>query len=288
MAALVGPSRVFTQQASRKWVKTRFHFGFTLIELLVVIAIIAILAAILFPVFASAKTAAQKARCVSQLKQLAIAVQLYTDDNNSHYVPAAPDIFDDLGGLKRWHGVRKDATSDFEPQKGPLWTYMAKSGGLKQCPLARGLKTLAQNQGAFESGGGGFGYNYIYVGGTYYHNAFDYAAKEASSTSDIRSPGRTVMFTDSAMALPYPTPHAIEYSFCEPPFRVFNGNLTTSHNSPSIHFRQGDTASVAWCDGHVSCEKMSFTTSKNIYGANNRQMNIGWFGPDDNSLFDNK
>ena len=59
--------------------------AFTLIELLVVIAIIAILAAILFPVFAKAKEAAKKTACVTGLKQLGTAFQLYLSDNESTY-----------------------------------------------------------------------------------------------------------------------------------------------------------------------------------------------------------
>jgi prepilin-type N-terminal cleavage/methylation domain-containing protein/prepilin-type processing-associated H-X9-DG protein len=54
--------------------------GFTLIELLVVIAIIAILAAILFPVFAQAREAARKAACQSNLKQLGLGVMMYVQD----------------------------------------------------------------------------------------------------------------------------------------------------------------------------------------------------------------
>jgi prepilin-type N-terminal cleavage/methylation domain-containing protein len=56
--------------------------GFTLIELLVVIAIIAILAAILFPVFAQAKAAAKKTSCLSNLKQLGTAAQIYLSDTD--------------------------------------------------------------------------------------------------------------------------------------------------------------------------------------------------------------
>ena len=54
--------------------------GFTLIELLVVIAIIAILAAILFPVFARARSKARQASCMSNMKQLATAIHMYVDD----------------------------------------------------------------------------------------------------------------------------------------------------------------------------------------------------------------
>jgi len=64
----------------------RLPRGFTLIELLVVIAIIAILAAILFPVFAQAREAARKASCQSNLKQLGNAIKMYSQDFDEHLV----------------------------------------------------------------------------------------------------------------------------------------------------------------------------------------------------------
>ena len=69
--------------------------AFTLIELLVVIAIIAILAAILFPVFAQVKAAAKKTACVSNVKQFLLGFQLYGADYDDGFMPAytqAPNV----------------------------------------------------------------------------------------------------------------------------------------------------------------------------------------------------
>lgn len=65
------------------------RFGFTLIELLVVIAIIAILAAILFPVFAQAKNAAKGAVCLSNMRQIGLASLLYINDSDDTWYPVA-------------------------------------------------------------------------------------------------------------------------------------------------------------------------------------------------------
>lgn len=65
--------------------RTRGRKGFTLIELLVVIAIIAILAAILFPVFARARENARRASCSSNLKQIGLGIMQYTQDYDETY-----------------------------------------------------------------------------------------------------------------------------------------------------------------------------------------------------------
>jgi prepilin-type N-terminal cleavage/methylation domain-containing protein/prepilin-type processing-associated H-X9-DG protein len=75
--------------------------AFTLIELLVVIAIIAILAAILFPVFARARAKAQQASCLSNVKQMGLAVQMYLQD----YDETLPFAITNVPDMSRFWGV---------------------------------------------------------------------------------------------------------------------------------------------------------------------------------------
>jgi prepilin-type N-terminal cleavage/methylation domain-containing protein len=65
----------------------KWRRGFTLIELLVVILIIAILAAMLLPALAAAKVRAMKADCLSNLRQLEVAYNMYADDYRDHLPP---------------------------------------------------------------------------------------------------------------------------------------------------------------------------------------------------------
>lgn len=108
--------------------------AFTLIELLVVIAIVAILAAILFPVFAKAKEAAKKAVCLSNLKQLGIAFQLYLDDNDDR-MPDRRDLKVSLG-YKPWTGWPPS-----DPRAG--WAVQIlepyKTKAIMACPSGTGL-----------------------------------------------------------------------------------------------------------------------------------------------------
>ncbi len=263
--------------------------GFTLIELMVVIAIIGILAAILLPALARAQGKARSMQCVNNLRQLYLANTMYAAESGGNYCPAAPDIEVGFGGTTRWHGKREtpNPESEFDPRKGPLAEYL-QDERVKECPVFTEFRTSGEVTDAFESGTGGYGYNMAYIGGVSYLYDYPDNAKFSTMDSGVRQPSRTIMFADAAMPK---EGHIIEYSFIEPPHFVTpahpKGRPDWGYASPSIHFRHNGRANVVWCDGHVTNEKWEWAPEKNAFGGLNRRWGVGWFGPKNNSLFDN-
>ncbi len=114
--------------------------GFTLIELLVVIAIIAILAAILFPVFASARERARTAGCVSNLHQIGLAFLQYCDDYNG-IVPFAADAED------RYDNPPVPALNFPFPFPWDVMRSYCKGNEIWRCPSDKGLTWLRPKRG---------------------------------------------------------------------------------------------------------------------------------------------
>jgi prepilin-type N-terminal cleavage/methylation domain-containing protein/prepilin-type processing-associated H-X9-DG protein len=108
----------------------RGRSGFTLIELLVVIAIIAILAAILFPVFARAREKARQASCLSNLKQLGLGVLMYAQDYDESW-PMAYSLAEGVPAGTSW--PLKTWFMDIQPY--------VKNWQLLKCPSTASLRT---------------------------------------------------------------------------------------------------------------------------------------------------
>jgi prepilin-type N-terminal cleavage/methylation domain-containing protein/prepilin-type processing-associated H-X9-DG protein len=150
--------------------------GFTLIELLVVVAIIAILAAILFPVFAQAREKARQASCVSNARQMGLALHMYTQDNEGYPFHSSP-------------------SSQVPRTRWPDYIYpYVKNEALFMCPSVAATPgfTAAFRQWAHNPGNrfGGYGYNFQYLGNA----RFPFGA----SDSAVTAPAETIAIADTA------------------------------------------------------------------------------------------
>ncbi len=220
--------------------------GFTLIELLVVIAIIAILAAILFPVFAQAREKAQQTRCLSNVTQLALAFLMYAQD----YDETMPPAYYYTNGWSEEHGW--DFCIDWANgthSLGLIGPY-TKNGQIAQCPTAQGLESWGRPYS-------GYAYNASYVGGS------PDEGLTPAALGEIAHPCETVMLCDSAYwNVPFgggdPSVAATNYLRAPgDPFRVMYGI------GPNVHFRHNGTANVAYCDGHAKAAGQKFNVSPN-------------------------
>lgn len=163
---------------STKFCHKHCKSGFTLIELLVVIAIIAILAAILFPVFARARENARRASCLSNLKQLSLAAIMYTQDYDEKFPYALTVIPTDantpggtwFGGLWLWQQV--------------LYPY-TKSTQVYICPNGDGTRLTAPYQGHY-------GANYALL-----PTGNDTIPVASISLAQVPAAARTYMFFDA-------------------------------------------------------------------------------------------
>jgi prepilin-type N-terminal cleavage/methylation domain-containing protein/prepilin-type processing-associated H-X9-DG protein len=205
------------------YLKERNRSGFTLIELLVVIAIIAILAAILFPVFASAKIAAKQTQSVSNLKQIDLAWIMYSGDSDDVIMPPRSWLF----GAKYayWWASYDGSTARQIEEEGLLYPYTRGKGIQSDPSFPNRLRTA--------TGLTGYGYNYRYLG-----------SGQVSMTS-AGDPSNTVSFASSAQ---------IDWA----PSRLLQGNTyleAPSSQYPTFHGRSNKRGVVAWLDGHVTARQ---------------------------------
>ncbi|MFN3650144.1 MAG: DUF1559 domain-containing protein [Armatimonadota bacterium] len=217
--------------------------GFTLIELLVVIAIIAILAAILFPVFAQAREKARSASCASNLKQIMTGVKMYSQD------------YDEQSMEYLWYR--------YDPNSWTSWMEMVnpyvKNTGIFQCPSAPKAKN------AFTTGcdGGYLSSTYTWPGWiryTYYDwwGTIMFAGFPAPRQSLCTNPWdhcRSAEFTEN----PAEAAFLVEGYFVSYPYAAlqFGSACTTGIGiSKDIKFfRHNDGMNIAYCDGHVKWAK---------------------------------
>ena len=224
------------------------QMAFTLIELLVVIAIIAILAAILFPVFAQAKAAAKRTTCLSNTKQTATAFHLYVGDNDD----STPTILGARGGNTSY-GI------DFYTQ---LMPYV-KSIDMFFCP-DRTEWTLSDGSNCDDSNGGarfntkdrciGYGYNWGFTSavssGLVYGRTktADWNVNAGKNLSIISYPSDMLAFGD--------TGDSPRFTICTNYIAQYIGPSARTNSS----LRHNSQYNMAFVDGHAKNMKFMGAT----------------------------
>jgi len=210
--------------------RTSTRRAFTLIELLVVVAIIAILSAILFPVFARARQAAHGAVCKSNLRQLAMATQMYTADWDGGLMPhAAPNFW-----------FARIVGADVDREQGSLSPYIRNDGVQKDPSWTGGF--------LFGGATAGYGYNYQYLtsGCVPFSSA---CGRSGVLETSIERPADCVLFGDAGIY------DSGQWSGVTPgvyeSFGLFPPSVTVAFDFPTSHFRHSGQTNVVFLDGHV-------------------------------------
>jgi len=214
--------------------------AFTLVELLVVIAIVALLAALLAPALASGKRSAQRVKCVSNLRQLGLAAQMYFDDHDGATFPYR--LYATNGGVVYWFGWLQngaEGTRHFDARQGPLYEYL-NGLGVEICP------TLNYSSSRFKLKAKGAAYGYGY--NLHLTNA-------SVRVTALRHPSGLALFADAAQINDFQAPASRSNPLLEEFYYVDAPGNSASY--PNAHFRHQERANVVFLDGHVDRERLA-------------------------------
>lgn len=218
--------------------------AFTLIELLVVIAIIAILAAILFPVFARARENARRASCMSNMKQLALGMMQYVQDYDERYAP-------------NWNCLDKTSTcpTDEGPildtsQPGGIYNASGGNGGTGKFrtwkdfifPYVKSLQVYVCPSGTTPLSTPDYGYS-VAMGGYGSYNANNFGMTGAPSftplaMSAVTRPSEIIMMSE----------YSTTYSYAQTPYNMASNANIPTNDVVTMHL---DGSNQVFADGHV-------------------------------------
>ncbi len=237
--------------------------GFTLVELLVVIGIIAMLISILLPSLNKARQSAQAAACLSNLRQVGMAIVMYANENKGLLPPmiVSTSWTLDVEGTPApcyvtWFGGFRLSDKKWLPNTSPLAKFWGGTANVAGCPTFNDFHNLRMHYGPVD-----YAYNSI-AGG---HNTMP-AIQPTRQTklSQFRNTTEKALVWDSA--------RYIAGAFDRTPFGYPTTGIATVANAgvpvagadtpdPNFHGRHSNKGNVCWMDGHASAFTPYYFTS---------------------------
>lgn len=200
------------------------------------LSVVAVLAALLLPALTRSRASAQRVRCLSNLRQLGLAAQMYWDDHSGacfRYRGMATN-----GGDIFWFGWLargSEGQRDFDPTVGALYPYL-RGRGVELCPSLR----YALRSFKLKATGAAYGYGYNLLLSAPHD-------KPPVNMSQLPRPAGTVLLADAAQVNTFQPPASPTRPMLEEFYYI-------NTNEPTVHFRHTRTANALFCDGHVASE----------------------------------
>ncbi len=206
-----------------------------MIELIVAIAVMGILTALLVPGLSHARGAVRATICASNARQMSMALQMYTGENDGLIFPLKERLASSgtlwWFGFEAFGGPTAEGSRILDRTRGRLWPYYQLSDSVEICPA------FAVNSGHYKPK---FTTNWT----TYAHPLPLMNPASPTRTGDINEPGRTVAFADSAQINFFQAP-------ASPGNPMFEQWYYLSRLEKTVHYVHDGRANASMLDGHV-------------------------------------
>jgi len=235
--------------------------GFTLVELLVVIGIIGLLMSILLPSLSRARGQANSMACMSNLRQIGLAVYLYVGDYNNYLPPAYKS-----GSLTHWWGQK--LADGIDHTKGFAWPYLQselEKQSVYECPAQRYGSYILQAKPPSEPD------DPKWITSTYGYNGY-YLSPEKTAwpnishrpwqkVTTVMGPDKVIAFADTMLDWDNTggSPILSNIALLDPPY-LYKDTGWEKNLHPTTCFRHHDRANVVFVDSH--CEPMDLQGSE--------------------------
>lgn len=252
--------------------------GFTVVEVLVVISVISLLMAILLPCLSMSKQQGLGVVCLSNLRQMVIAADVYATGNDSFYPLTAVLDFGDLSRQYEWDYFKVFENGSLKECKGGfLWQGKATLE-IHQCPIFRGSSNSAGDPYT------GYNYNASYIGGFITKVNGMKLGYNSSKITSVRKPSRCAIFGDGEFML-----GANKYMRSPLAGRLDKDFGDSYRYAGTQGYRHLGKTNVGYCDGSARAVRELYTETKSkklIEEYNRDKKNKVGFLSADNSAYD--